>query len=490
MFDFEDDLDDVLGRGFIGLFLWGSGSQDDDEDFPCLHASTDLVSDIMFAGSNARRARDIAELVYLADRLPPGDDVCEICGGLGRTTHVVVRRRTARCGPNFDIACGTDLTRTEEQAAFWHYRRTHRVLIILMGPPCTPYCRWAAINRKYHYDGWKASLDKFRPVAIFCARVAYAQLVDGLDYLNEQPNGTMMYQEDDWQRVARHPRNLHLVVDQCAGGHRDPHSGLLVRKQSDIWASSITLLRPLEGMVCPGPRVHPEHATLRGKACADAARWPWGMASRIATGVANRLRERRSGLVDPAGVRKDSGWRHLSPSGLESTFLRQLIPRLAAALETKVNYQLLDQDIFPEKLGDNVQDVDSDGTRHTQHILVNAVSAVGRTQLPWNGVVPVVRTISHGFTIPTTTSLVSASGWRGLIGKRVVAQAVILVILGYQQVQNRRQAAEQYHDMMINEMPTTFRTPAQHHHQHHHQQTTRNAQRVGQDEQTFTPTTR
>ena len=78
IFDFEDDLDDTLGRGFVGMYLWGSGGYDDVEDNPCLHAGTQQVNEIMFAGSHARRARDIAELVYLADRLPPGDDVCEI----------------------------------------------------------------------------------------------------------------------------------------------------------------------------------------------------------------------------------------------------------------------------------------------------------------------------------------------------------------------------------------------------------------------------
>ena len=72
---------------------------------------------------------------------------------------------------------------------------SRHVLISACAPPGPAGCCWSrpfmrSTEAMRCEGGWKASLDKFRPVAIFCARVAYAQVEDGLDYLNEQPSGT------------------------------------------------------------------------------------------------------------------------------------------------------------------------------------------------------------------------------------------------------------------------------------------------------------
>ena len=176
------------------------------------------------------------------------------------------------------------------------------------------------------------------------------------------------------------------------------------------------------------------------------------------------------------------------------TDLLLCIPRLAAALGTKVNFQLLDQDAFPKKFGGSAQDADSDETRLIPHILVYAVFAGGRTRLQWSGVVPAARTTSHGYTTHTTTRLASANGWSDPTGRRAAVPEVILVIRVFLPALSRRQADAQYHDTTIHETPTTYRTPAQPHqqqlHQQHHQQRTSIVQHAGLVNQTLTQDTR
>ena len=49
------------------------------------------------------------------------DTICEIAGGEARTTRVPIRMHDSRIstGPNFDLVADIDLTKLEEQVAFW-----------------------------------------------------------------------------------------------------------------------------------------------------------------------------------------------------------------------------------------------------------------------------------------------------------------------------------------------------------------------------------
>jgi len=51
---------------------------------------------------------DMDQLLVLLSRQGEGMDVCELCGGEGRTTQVAVRRRL-HAGRNFDLVTGVDL---------------------------------------------------------------------------------------------------------------------------------------------------------------------------------------------------------------------------------------------------------------------------------------------------------------------------------------------------------------------------------------------
>ena len=49
------------------------------------------------------------------------DTICEIVGGEARTTRVLIRMNDSRIstGPNFDLVADVDITKDDEQIAFW-----------------------------------------------------------------------------------------------------------------------------------------------------------------------------------------------------------------------------------------------------------------------------------------------------------------------------------------------------------------------------------
>jgi hypothetical protein len=244
---------------------------------------------VTWASTHARGRRDVCDLRWRRT----------IDQGLRATTvrsGGAERRHLARRRPTYP----------KEGDAFWKYRQRREPKVIVMAPPCAPCGRWAAMGRIYHRGAWRASLNYYRPFAQFCAAVALVQLDDGLDFINEQPLGSLMCLGPEWKEVARHPGVVRGVIHQRAAGRKDARTGLPVKKASDIWASSYTLIRPLLVLKCPGPQQHPEHATLRGAACDRARVWPWRMATLMAKGVAARLRERRNATRDAQAFPQDA----------------------------------------------------------------------------------------------------------------------------------------------------------------------------------------
>ena len=63
----------------------------------------------------------IAMTTHLLTSTATEDTICEIAGGEARTTRVLIRMNDSRIstGPNFDLVADVDLTKKDEQKAFW-----------------------------------------------------------------------------------------------------------------------------------------------------------------------------------------------------------------------------------------------------------------------------------------------------------------------------------------------------------------------------------
>ena len=119
--------------------------------------------------------RDVDALVACLASLGPGLDICELCGGEGRTSQIAVRRRL-KTGKNFDLVTGFDLGNPRHQQEVLQYVAANHVMIVVMAPSCRSTGAPSYLNAHIHYETWKATFEEDMPHIMFCGRVALLQI--------------------------------------------------------------------------------------------------------------------------------------------------------------------------------------------------------------------------------------------------------------------------------------------------------------------------
>ena len=222
-------------------------------------------------------------------------EVMEVMGGLGVTTQILVRRQFVG-GRNFDLRVSVDLTKAREIQSLWDYMAQHRPDVVIMAPPCRGLKGWIGINAKKHPEQTRQTQEKSLALGNLCGQIALFQARVGRHWLVEQPQGSLLYQQGVWLKVAVLAR--WCFVDQCMAGLRGRITGLPIRKRSEFWASDDRLLRYLRPLTCDNK--HP-HAVLGGwratsnreiftERAKDAEVWPYDLCLAIAKGVYLLLR--------------------------------------------------------------------------------------------------------------------------------------------------------------------------------------------------------
>ena len=85
----------------------------------------------------------------------------------------------------------------------------------------------------------------------------------------------------------------------CAAGMCDDDTGLLIRKPTEVWASSEELAAPLRSLKCSGDH---DHAVIQGRSRDGEAKshkcriWPWKFATLVASGIAALVRHKASSV--------------------------------------------------------------------------------------------------------------------------------------------------------------------------------------------------
>jgi hypothetical protein len=282
----EDHTDDC-GNDLSGLSNVGSGVdvssllceclpallRDIEEDFDWDHSDSEAFLDtsplFLFTGagniSATRSVLTLQSFLEVAATLPQGIDIVELCGGVGRTSSIAVRRKL-RVGPNYDLVAGYDLNSPADQDMVKAFFRKHRPLVAVMAPTCAPYGPMSNVNFSSNYDGWYRSWQNASPHARFCGEVALIQLRHGRYFLREQPFPTYMDEEPPWPTVRSHPSVRAEVIDQCQVGQTGPR-GLPAKKPTEILANSPELLLPFRGLRCQDRHVHDSLEGGGGKQC-------------------------------------------------------------------------------------------------------------------------------------------------------------------------------------------------------------------------------
>ena len=123
------------------------------------------------------------------------------------------------------------------------------------------------------------------------------QLKCGRHFLSENPQGSDLFKLPIYRMIAQHPQVLKAIVHQCMAGLKDFDTKLPIRKATELWASSPKLLEPLRHFVCDGFHTH-QHiegvcsdGELRSHKCRI---WPWQLATAIAAGSADLIRDYRT----------------------------------------------------------------------------------------------------------------------------------------------------------------------------------------------------
>ena len=114
-------------------------------------------------------------------------------------------------------------------------------------------------------------------IASFVAEPALAHMEADRYFLFEQPNGSDLLKETEWQLVCAHPDTVCIVVHQCATGLRN-EQGLLCMKPTMLTPNSQRLLDPFAKCACDGKH-------QRGTVGTKRQHWTRDFARRIIDGI-------------------------------------------------------------------------------------------------------------------------------------------------------------------------------------------------------------
>ena len=219
-------------------------------------------------------------------------DLVEICGGVGQTAHLFIRRYHrvgGRVGHNCDIVCGVDLL--DKNEVFWlnRYIRTCKPFVVVMSTPCTGMGGWSSLNKVQHHDAWKRSFDVSQSLAVLGGEIALSQLSAGRHFFDEHPQSSAKYQLPIWKRLLSQSETVTCTFHQCKVGLTDPNSRLPVRKATTLVASSGILLRRFLPKLCVGRNRCSQHTHIEGGNSRAMQQWPHGFVSLLVSGIAELI---------------------------------------------------------------------------------------------------------------------------------------------------------------------------------------------------------
>ena len=227
-------------------------------------------------------------------------DVAEICGGTARTSFVLLRRRHKyKVGLNFDVVVGIDLLNSHEEHAMWAYFQRTQPLVAIMATPCTGLAGYKGINAARGCPMHFINRDISIKLGNLGGQVAVWQLDNLRHIIAESPWGSDLWQLPPWKQTERYPQIRRRKINMCMAGMTDfDYPDLYILKATEIRTSHKALDAPLQDLECDGRH---DHIPIGGN-CSDGEKrshkcriWPWGLATRLASGIAAVVREERTG---------------------------------------------------------------------------------------------------------------------------------------------------------------------------------------------------
>ena len=240
---------------------------------------------------------DLSTAIALLSEVGGGYDICEFCGGTGRTTRVAIRRRL-RTGRNFDLVTNADLGDPTQQRQALKYLDDNEVLVLVMGPSCRTLGPPSNVNMAINYETWLKHYNEDMPHVRFCGRAALHQLQKLRVFRLEHPFPSWITHGEPWPVVLNDPRVSARIIDQCMLGQVGKDK-LPAKKPTMVAASDEELLKPFENLRCDGSHLHSQ--TWSGGGLSQLQEWTWNFAERIVTGTIALKQKRRKHLKSLEG---------------------------------------------------------------------------------------------------------------------------------------------------------------------------------------------
>ena len=143
-------------------------------------------------------------------------DIFELCGGDGRTTKVLVRRRAIKTGRNFDLLSGIDLTNHEEVGILFDYIDTYKPICGILSPPCTGLAGFADLNKARNPVSWWKTAAVSVNLGYVAGMVAAKQLREGRHFICENQQVLHSTVCHPGEQLKNDPRVHRTIMHQCA----------------------------------------------------------------------------------------------------------------------------------------------------------------------------------------------------------------------------------------------------------------------------------
>ena len=258
-------------------------SSDEEEYTSNFYASHLWGSDVE---STAESLPNFSQVYTTINTWPKGSstDFVEIFGGAAGMSKVAIRR-SLRGGRNYDVVAGCDLRDPHQIRMLFRYLAESKPLVVVMGPPCTPFGPWSEYNKVYNFEGWSRSMEMGLPLVELAAKIALFQYTHNRFFIVENPWLSKLWYLPCWQVILKLAGVFTSYVDQCAYGlvtiDNEP-----TKKPTAFVANHVALLQYLHG-TCTKDHTH---TLLAGNSqgvsrCKYAQAWPPMLCVAIVKGI-------------------------------------------------------------------------------------------------------------------------------------------------------------------------------------------------------------
>ena len=168
-----------------------------------------------------------------------------------------------------DMNVGMNMLDPDDVLEMFRYLKGNKPRVVVMSPPCTGLAGFRGLNRVLAPEAQARSEKRSLAVGRVCGQVALFQMRHGRHFVNEQPRGSVLYRQTEWEQVVRLGGHS-AIIDQCMAGLVST-KGIPIRKTSDFRGSCADILSGIAYFQCDGRH---EHVRCEGSETFLAQIWP------------------------------------------------------------------------------------------------------------------------------------------------------------------------------------------------------------------------